>query len=211
MAELDAAREVLLRERLYAITPDDTPDRIEVLVRAWLEAGVRLVQLRQKLLPRGELLELARRLQRLVEAAHGLLAVNDHADIALLAGAGAVHVGPDDLSVAAVRRVVGPALVVGASAQTAAEARAAAAAGADYLGSGPAYPTATKTSKKVIGPPGIAAVAAAVEVPVFAIGGVTAELVPELRQAGLQRACAIGALAGDRPGAAAESMLSALA
>jgi thiamine-phosphate pyrophosphorylase len=140
---------------------------------------------------RGELLDLARRLAPRVS-----LIVNDHADIAVMAGAAGVHVGPEDLSVEAVRRSVGDRLIVGASAQTPEEARAAVAAGASYIGSGPAFPTATKTSKDVIGPRGVAAVAAAVTVPVFAIGGITAQRVPEVRAAGLERVCAISALAG---------------
>jgi thiamine-phosphate pyrophosphorylase len=82
------------------------------------------------------------------------------------------------------------------------------AAGADYIGSGPAFPTATKTSKAVIGPAGIARVAAAVDVPVFAIGGVTPERMVELRAAGVDRVCAVSALAA--PGAAA-AFLRALA
>lgn len=193
---------------LYAITPDLDADRVEELVREWLAAGVRLVQLRHKLLRRDALASLARRLSDLVAGSGGALIVNDHADIAVLAGAAGVHVGPDDLSVAAVRRAFGPDLVVGASAQTPEQARDAIASGATYIGSGPAFPTATKTTKAVIGPAGIARVAAAVSVPVFAIGGITAERVPELRAAGVDRVCAISDLA--RPGGAAE-FLRALA
>lgn len=197
LSDLDAAR-------LYAITPDAEPDLVEAMVRGWVAAGVRLVQLRQKRLARGDLLALARRLAALVT-----LIVNDHADVAVLAGAAGVHVGPDDLSVASVRKAFGTRLIVGASAQTAVEARQAVAAGADYIGSGPAFATATKTTKAVIGPAGIRAVAAAVEVPVFAIGGITPVRVPELRAAGIDRVCAISAL-GERPEAAAE-FLRALA
>ena len=186
-------------ERLYAITPDLPPGEIEALVDRWLAEGVRLVQLRHKTLGRAELLALARRL-----AARLTLIVNDHLDIALLSGSAGVHLGPDDLSVAAARRVA-PGLVIGASAQTPEQARAAEDAGADYLGSGPAFPTANKTGKAVIGPAGIAAVAAAVSIPVFAIGGVTPVRVPALRAAGIERACAIGAVAGG-----AAEMLAAL-
>ena len=186
-------------ERLYAITPDLPPAEIESLVERWIGDGVRLVQLRHKSLGRAELLELARRL-----AARVTLIVNDHLDVAMLSGAAGVHLGPDDLSVEAARRVA-PGLVIGTSAQTPDEARRAEAAGADYLGSGPAFPTANKTTKAVIGAAGIAAVAAAVSIPVFAIGGITPARVPELRAAGIDRVCAIGALAGG-----AGEMLAAL-
>ena len=210
MSEIQRARELVRAARLYAITPDAEPDHLEVLVRAWLAAGVRLVQLRQKVMPRGDLLELARRLGRVVAASGGALVVDDHADVAVLAGAAGVHVGPDDLSVAAVRKAVGGSLLVGASAPTPEAAQAAVAAGADYVGSGPAYATATKPSKEVIGPAGIARVAAAVEVPVFAIGGVTSDRIGELRAVGLDRVCAISALDGPDPAARAGAMLRAL-
>jgi thiamine-phosphate pyrophosphorylase len=185
----------MLAANLYAITPDGGRAATERLVAAWLEAGVRLVQLRQTRMPRGELLELARRLVEMVRATGGQLIVNDHADIAVLARADGVHLGPDDLSIEAARRFGGPDLLIGASAATPAAAVAAERAGADYLGSGPAFATENKTTKPVIGPAGIAAVAAEVSIPVFAIGGITPQRVPELRAAGIERVCAIGALA----------------
>jgi thiamine-phosphate pyrophosphorylase len=185
-----------LEANLYAITPDGEGEATAELVRSWLEAGVRLVQLRQTAMPRGELVELALRLAAMLREAGGVLVVNDHLDVALLAKAGGVHLGPDDLSIEAARRVAGPDLLIGASAATPEAAREAERAGADYLGSGPAFATENKTTKRVIGPQGIAAVAAAVSIPVFAIGGITPRRVPELRAAGIERVCAIGALAG---------------
>ena len=144
---------------------------------------------------RGQLLDLAEDLARVCAAVDVLFLVNDHLDIALLSGADGVHLGPDDLSVAAARRVAGPSLLIGASASTADAGRAAQAAGANYLGSGPAYSTPVKTQKRVIGPRGVAAVAAAVDLPVFAIGGVELDRIPELREAGVARVCAIRSLA----------------
>src|SRR5690242_12805724 len=106
-----------------AITPEAGGERVERLVAAWLRGGVDVVQLRQKRLPRGELLDLATVLARACADAGALLVVNDHVDVAMLSGAGGVHLGPDDLSVAAARRAAGRALVVGASASTPDEAR----------------------------------------------------------------------------------------
>jgi thiamine-phosphate pyrophosphorylase len=184
---LDAAR-------LYAITPEAEPADVELLVAAWLRGGVEVVQLRQKRMARGRLLDLAGKLARACASAGALLVVNDHVDVALLAGADGVHVGPDDLTVASARRVAGDRLIVGASASTPEAGGEAAAQGADYLGSGPAYATPLKAEKAVIGPAGVAAVAAAVRVPVFAIGGVDRGRLPELRAAGVGRVCAIRAL-----------------
>jgi thiamine-phosphate pyrophosphorylase len=162
---------------------------------AWRGAGV--IQLRHKSLARGELLTLARRIREITAGAGVLFIVNDHVDIALLSDADGVHLGPDDLAVASARRVAGDRLLIGASASSPEAARAAIAAGADYLGSGPAFATPIKSSKQVIGPKGVAAVAAAVgaSVPVFAIGGINASNVAQLTAEGLRRACVIRAIA----------------
>jgi len=196
--------ERLLAARLYAITPEGEPAETERLLAAWLRAGVPVVQLRQKRLPRGRLLELACALAGGCAEAGALLIVDDHLDVALLSGADGVHVGPDDLTVAAARHVAGTDLLVGASAASPEAARRAELDGADYLGSGPAYPTPLKTEKRVIGPAGVAAVAAAVAVPVFAIGGIERSRLPELRAAGVHRVCAIRAL-GRAPDPEAEA------
>jgi thiamine-phosphate pyrophosphorylase len=189
-----SARERLAAARLYAITPEAEPAEVERVVGAWLRGGVDVVQLRQKTLARGRLLELATALALACAAAGVLFVVNDHVDVAMLSGADGVHLGPDDLTVAAARRAAGPALIVGASAGTPEAAREAERAGADYLGSGPAYPTPLKTEKRVIGPAGVAAVAASVAIPVFAIGGIERSRLVELRAAGIDRVCAIRAL-----------------
>lgn len=164
-----------------------------------MKGGADVLQLRHKLLPRGELLELARRLRDLTSAAGVLFIVNDHLDIALIAGADGVHLGPDDLSVESARRLAPEGFLVGASASSPETARSAVSAGADYIGSGPAFSTPVKKEKGVIGPAGVAAVAAAVDVPVFAIGGIDESNVAQLTARGLRRVCVIRAVgdAGD--------------
>ena len=158
------------------------------------------MQLRQKRMPRGELLRVARELRAVTAEAGKLFVVNDYVDIALLAGADAVHLGPDDLSVEAARKVAGDRLLIGASASTPEAALEALAAGASYLGVGPAFPTPVKTEKKVIGPEGVAHVARAVgaHVPVFAIGGIDESNVARLTELGVKRVCVIRAI-GDAP------------
>jgi thiamine-phosphate pyrophosphorylase len=157
-----------------------------------------VIQLRHKALPRGELLELARRVKEVVSEAGALFIVNDHVDIALLSRADGVHLGPDDLSIASARRVAGDDLVIGASASSVKSARKAISDGADYLGSGPAFDTPIKRQKQVIGPKGVAAIAEAVgqTVPVFAIGGIDETNLPQVVAAGIRRVCVIRAIAG---------------
>lgn len=134
--------------------------------------------------------------------------VNDSLGVALAAGADGVHLGADDLPVAAARRVGPPSLIVGATCRTPEAARAAVADGATYLGVGPAFPTSTKDGlPPPLGPDAIAAVADAVPgTPVVAIGGITAERVPLLAVHGI---AAVSAFATD-PRAAAAKFLAAL-
>lgn len=161
-----------------------------------MRGGADVIQLRQKHLPRGELLSAARALRAITAAAGRLFVVNDHVDIALLADADGVHVGPDDITVEAARAVAGGRLLIGASASTPEAAREAIAAGADYLGVGPAFETPLKSEKKVIGPDGVQAVTNATggDVPVFAIGGIDESNVQQLTRLGLHRVCVIRAI-----------------
>jgi len=187
-ARLEAAR-------LYVVTPDRSPDQVIDLTRAALRGGADMVQLRHKTLPRFELLELALQLRDITNAAGALFIVNDHVDIALMAAADGAHLGPDDLSIGAARGLAHEGFLIGASASNPDTARSAISAGADYIGSGPAFATPVKKEKGVIGPVGVAAVAAAVEVPVFAIGGIEESNVAQLTALGLHRVCVIRALA----------------
>ncbi|WP_436798862.1 thiamine phosphate synthase [Micromonospora aurantiaca (nom. illeg.)] len=121
--------------------------------------------------------------------------VNDRLHVALAVDAAGGHVGADDLPVAAARRVLGPDAVLGATAREPVGAGAAVEAGASYLGVGPCHATTTKSGlPDPIGPDGVRAVAAAVSVPVIAIGGVTAASVPALRAAGAYGVAVVGAL-----------------
>jgi thiamine-phosphate pyrophosphorylase len=200
----------LQHARLYVITPDRTPDEIVELGRAVLRGGADVLQLRQKALPRGALLELAHRLRDVTSAAGALFIVNDHVDVAIIAGADGVHLGPDDVRVESARRIAPAAFVIGASASTPDAAMAAVSAGADYIGSGPAFSTPIKREKAVIGPAGVAAVAAAVDVPVFAIGGVEESNVAQLKALGLRRICVIRAVADASDPEAATRRLRAM-
>jgi thiamine-phosphate pyrophosphorylase len=188
-------RERLQAALLYVITPDAAPEHILELAQAAQRGGADVVQLRQKALGRGELLILARRMRELIRDA--VFIVNDHVDIALLSEADGVHLGQDDLSVAAARRVAGDELIIGASASSIQAARVAVGEGADYIGSGPAFSTPIKANKQVIGPHGVAGIATALgsALPVFAIGGVDPTNIAELTAAGVHRACVIRAVA----------------
>jgi thiamine-phosphate pyrophosphorylase len=202
-SKVEEVRQALPAARLYWLTPDWEPQRMVPLADRVLEAGIDMLQLRHKSLERGELLAIAYDLASRCRAAGTLFIVNDHLGIALLSSADGVHLGPDDLRVESARRVAGSELLIGASASTPAAAVAAVESGADYIGAGPAFATPVKSEKRVIGPAGVAAVAAAVHVPVFAIGGIDATNVDDLRAVGVDRVCVIRGIADAEDPAAA--------
>ncbi|OKI69037.1 thiamine phosphate synthase [Micromonospora sp. CB01531] len=159
-----------------------------------------------------EAYELAHRVVALCRPYGATCLVNDRLHVALAVDAAGGHVGADDLPVAAARHVLGAAAVLGATAREPGAAVAAVAAGASYLGVGPCHATATKAGlPDPIGPQGVRAVAGAVDVPVIAIGGVTAARVPALRAAGAYGVAVVGALseAAD-PARTAAELLGAL-
>jgi thiamine-phosphate pyrophosphorylase len=181
-------------------------------VDAALAAGAPVVQVRGKDLSDAELYELASRVtERCVE--HGALCVvNDRPDVALAVEAGGVHVGAQDLPVAAARRLLGADRVVGATARDVETGRRHAAAGASYLGVGPAYATSTKAGLPLpLGPEGVGRVAAAVDLPVIAVAGVTAQRVEALLAAGAHGVAVVGAVSeADDPARATAALLAAL-
>ncbi len=175
----------------YAILDEDDAKLAEDLLSA---AGV--LQLRFKGAPRGDLLRIAAWARRLTTERGALLVVNDDLEVALAAGADAVHLGQDDLPLAEARRVAAERLLVGVSTHSLAQVAAAVAGGADYLGFGPVYPTGSKANPDpVVGLDGLAAaVRAAAPRPTVAIGGITPARAPEVAAAGAHAACAISAV-----------------
>jgi thiamine-phosphate pyrophosphorylase len=185
-----AARLARLRG-LYAIVGDDAPlDR----ARAALDGGARVVQVRLKRAPAGEILAVAR---AIVAAAgeRALVLVNDRPDLALLAGADGVHLGDDDLPPAEARRILGPDLLVGRTSRTLEAARAALAEGADHVGFGPIFPSTTKPID--VEPRGLdrlREIAGALPAPVVAISGIDLSNVADVARAGAACAAVIGGL-----------------
>lgn len=145
------------------------------LVEAAVRGGVTLVQLRAKNIAGRDLVALGLEIAGRLEGTGVPLLVNDRVDVALACGAAGVHLGQEDMPVRMARRILGPTGVIGVSVNTPEEALRAEREGADYVGAGPAYATATKeTALAVLGPEGIGLIKRAVRIPVVAIGGITA-------------------------------------
>ena len=199
--------------RLYAVTDRawTGPLTLYQQVEAALQGGVTCVQLREKHLDRDAFLAEARQLCALCRRYGVPFIVNDDLDIALACGADGVHVGQDDMPAAEVRRRAGRRLIVGVSAHTPEEARLAEAAGADYLGAGAVFGSATKTDASLLTPAGLQAVCAAVHIPVVAIGGVNARNILQLQGSGAAGAAVVSGIFGAPDITAACRALRALA
>jgi len=198
--------------RLHIIT-DTRPGRDPVAIAtAAVEAGAPVVQVRGKELTDRELYELTCRIRDVCARRGATCLVDDRLHVALAAGVDGAHVGEHDLPVEVARDVLGPSLVLGATARDPANARAHERRGATYVGVGPAYSTLTKAGlPSPLGAAGVQRVAAAVGIPVIAIAGVTAARVPELLAAGAYGVAVIGAVSdATDPHAATEELLRVL-
>jgi thiamine-phosphate pyrophosphorylase len=188
----------------YAVLDRDDEALARVLAGAACALQIRLKP-RGVRVPTAELVRVARMARRICDAAGIALVVNDRVDVALAVGADGVHLGQTDLPIAEARRIAGDRLVIGVSTHDLDQVRAACSAGADYLGFGPVFATATKQNPDPVqGLAGLRAAVAAATVPIVAIGGVTPALVREVYAAGAAAICAISAVndAADVAGAA---------
>lgn len=179
-------------------------------VAAALAGGVRAVQLREKDLAAAELYPLARELRALTTRHGARLLINDRIDVALAVGADGVHLGGHSLPVTVARSILGPDKLIGVSTHHPEEVAAAHHNGADFVTFGPVYFT---PSKAVYGEPAglgpLREVCASAPLPVFALGGIALERLPDLRAAGCHRVALISAiLAADNPTAAAAAILA---
>jgi len=189
----DARRSI--RGLYVIIDPLATGDRPpEYIAEEALEGGATILQLRDKTRDKGLSMTLARRLNELCREKDALLIINDHADLAAAVDAHGVHVGQEDLPVPSARKVLNDHQIVGRSNHHAEEAAESEAQGADYIAVGAMYPTGSKDQPIVEGPPLVSAVKSAVDLPVVAIGGITAERAPEVVKRGADAICVISAV-----------------
>jgi len=183
---------------LYVIVdPEQTRGRDPVEVaRQALEGGASLIQWRDKARDKGEQLPQLRAVRDLCREHGALLIVNDHADLALAAGADGVHLGQKDLPSAAVRGLVPAAFIVGVSTNNVEEARRAQADGASYVAVGALFPTASKSVTRPASPQRLREVKRAVSAPVVGIGGINESNIDQALAAGADAVAVISAVIG---------------
>ncbi len=183
------------------------------LVNRALDANVRLFQLRMKMPETRTLYQTAEALCLLVQKGGGTFIVNDRCDVALAVGADGVHLGQNDLPLADARAILGPDKLIGISTHNLNQAIQAEAGGADYIGFGPIFATATKKNPDpVVGVAGLREVRAKVRIPIVAIGGITAKNVADVRAAGADCCAVVSAvLSAADPAKAITDLMKAIA
>jgi len=180
--------------------------------RELVDAGVRLLQYRNKTAPSRELLENSRQLSAELMPRGVTLMVNDRADVAVLASASGVHVGQEDLSVEEARSIAGPDRLVGISTHNLAQLEQAARTSADYIAVGPIFSTLTKVyPDPVIGTEFLRRVRSLTDKPIVAIGGITLERAAEVVRAGADSVAVISdILRAPNPGERAHEFIEKL-
>ncbi len=195
--------------RLYLVT-----DRrwcgetaLEEQVEQALRGGVTMVQLREKDADRETFISRARAVQAVCRRYGAPLIINDDVEVALAVDAAGVHIGQNDQNARAARARLGSDKILGVSARTVPQAEQAVRDGADYLGVGAVFGTATKTDARTISPARLAEVARAVEIPVVAIGGVQESNIQKLAGCGAAGVAVVSAiLAAEQPCEAARRL-----
>ena len=172
--------------RLYAVTDRAWVGKLTLpqQVEAALKGGATCVQLREKNLADSSILAEAREISALCKQYRVPFILNDNVALAAQCGADGVHLGQEDMDPAEARRILGPDAIIGVSAHNVAEAKAAVAAGADYLGCGAMFATTTKTNVTALPKETLRAICAAVGVPVVAIGGISKQNLLSLAHCG---------------------------
>lgn len=184
---------------------------LERAVKEAMAGGVGIIQSREKSISDKSWLSILELLRMWTEASGALLVVNDRPDMAMLCGADGVHVGQDDLAVSQARGVAGNGIVVGTSTHSIGQWNIAVADKADYAGVGPVFPSGTKDFAMFPGLDYVRQVASTNQLPWFALGGISAENIVEVAEAGAVRVAVSACLAAsENPRAVASALLKAL-
>lgn len=165
------------------------------IVREAIAGGITCVQLREKDCDTRRFIDEARILMELLQPAGIPLIINDRLDVALAVGATGVHLGQKDMAITDARRIAGPGLIIGISAETLADAVRAEMEGADYIGVSPVFATTTKKDAAApLGLDGVRRIRAAVSLPLVGIGGITLDNARAVISAGADGVAVVSAI-----------------
>lgn len=179
------ARKTFENRNVYLLLSSDLCEGdVEHVLNEAIAGGIRIVQIREKLMPDHELVEYARRVRDITRDAGVMLIMNDRPDLAVLCEADGVHVGQEELRVHDVRRIVGPGCLIGVSTHSIEQARDAVLDGANYIGVGPVFKSGTKKFDEFAGLDFVREVAAEIQLPWFPIGGIDGSNLDSVIEAG---------------------------
>lgn len=169
--------------RLYLIldTQVNSYSQLAIIAQKSVSAGVDIIQLRDKQGTAKAILDFSKWILRMTRGRIPYI-INDRADLALAAKASGVHVGQEDLPVCVARKMLGDRAIIGVSCQTLRQAKDAQSEGADYIGFGSVFKTQTKPDRKAMDLQKLKMVMREVTIPLFAIGGITAENISIIRE-----------------------------
>ncbi len=194
---------------LYLVT--DKSDDVEKFLKTieeGIKGGVSVVQIREKTADTLDFYNLALKVKEITTKYNVPLIINDRVDVALAIDADGVHVGQSDMPCDVTRKLVGPDKIVGVSAATIDEAKKAEKDGADYIGSGAVFPTATKDDAPKITKKDLKEIVNSINIPVVAIGGITLENAHELSDTGIAGLSVVSAImSSDNPKKSSEELL----
>ncbi|WP_405315507.1 thiamine phosphate synthase [Methanobrevibacter sp.] len=194
---------------LYLVT--DKSDDVEKFLKTIEEAikgGVSVVQIREKTADTLDFYNLALKVKKITEKYDVPLIINDRVDVALAIDADGVHVGQSDMPCDVTRALVGPDKIVGVSAATIEEAKKAESDGADYIGTGAVFPTATKDDAPKITKNDLKEIVESINIPVVAIGGITLNNAHELNDTGIAGLSVVSAImSSENPKKSSEELL----
>lgn len=198
---------------LYVCTDSKlmTSPSVESSVEAVLKGGADIIQLREKELTSRGFYELALRVKAVTDSYGKPLIINDRADIALAAGAAGVHLGQSDLPCTAARKLLGEEAIIGVTAPSVELAEKAQADGADYIGVGAMFTTSTKSDARANTKENLAAIRAAVDIPIVIIGGIKRTNLHEFIGMGINGAAVISDIIADPDSEGAASEMKVIA
>ena len=181
---------------LYAVTDDAWTGEFTLLeqIEQALKGGVTLLQLREKEMDEEAFVEEAVKVKALCQRYNVPLIINDNLEVAMKSKADGVHVGMEDMDVANIRERVGKDFIIGATAKTVEQAKAAEEKGADYLGVGAVFPSPTKKNALRITRDDLKNITASVKIPCVAIGGISMENMGELEKSGIAGVALVSAV-----------------
>lgn len=186
----------IINRPLYLVTDALNYSESDFLKRieAACQGGVDLVQLREKELTSLQYFQRAYAVKQITDKYHIPLLIDDRLDIAQAVKAAGVHLGQKDLPVEVARQILGPDAIIGATAKTIEQAQSAVQQGADYLGVGAIFPTTTHVETVRTSVATLAAIKQAVDIPVYAIGGLNANNVQTVKAANVDRVAVVSAI-----------------